>query len=210
MLYHTECIYKTPPKSRAAETRVDWEHGDSGPSEMIMQFQASQVLHTGQNQVAGPSSQEYNPGHNLVDIQDEMMGSEMNATNQLALDTFDGIADFLNGYQLGSNTPSDLPAPPEAMQQTFSTVHDPKTPVDGVAQDLLLGDGHKKVIGLKYFMCEADPLLNYTESESVPPGLLVSKNAQNRKFIGMFVSSQCRGRITDLCNWSYEIIFTLN
>lgn len=100
--------------------------------------------------------------------------------NQMTIEDFDGMAEFLRRNPQQQGPPSNLSS---LAGRTFSclSVASGGSPMNRQIPDEV---GEGGVAGLQYFMSDSGRLSDARCIESIPPGLMVNKDGASGKFIG--------------------------
>jgi hypothetical protein len=104
---------------------------------------------------------------------------DIDEMNQMAIEDFDGMAEFLRHVPQQQGPPSTLSSPAGGTSQCLSV------PSGGSQMNSQMPDEVSDgVAGLRYFISDSGRSSDAGCIESIPPGLMVKKDSANGKFIG--------------------------
>jgi hypothetical protein len=105
---------------------------------------------------------------------------DIDEMNQMAIDDFDGMAEFLRRVPQQQGPPSTLSSPAGRTPPCLSV------PSGGSQVNCQMPDevGDEGVAGLQYFISDSGRSSDAGCIESIPPGLMVKKDGASGKFIG--------------------------
>jgi hypothetical protein len=122
--------------------------------------------------------------HDSVDFDANSLNAltmgDIEEMNQMAIDDFDGMDEFLRRVPQQQGPPSTLSSPGGGTSPCLSV------PSGGSQLNSQMPDevGDGGVVGLQYFISDSGRSSDAGCIESIPPGLFVKKDSASGKFIG--------------------------